>query len=177
MKLKLFWCKHLSKFAKIPIKIRNFDLFFFKFRALEKNSGQNIIFPGQPRNFSAHLVPRGIQYCQTGELKLSYFQHDLRRWRNKEKLEMTYRIDPKFSDRCVLANSADPDQTAPRGAVWSGFTLFAIPSVSFGLITLLSSHIVQILVITTNCLGVRIFRKFMVVSYKNVHSSVCKRVM
>ena len=26
-------------------------------------------------------------------------------------------IDPKFSDRYVWANSADPDQTAPRGAV------------------------------------------------------------
>ena len=47
-----------------------------------------------------------------------------------------YRNDPKFSDRYALANSADPDQTAPRGAVWSGSTLFAIPSASFGLITL-----------------------------------------
>ena len=28
-----------------------------------------------------------------------------------------YRNDPKFSDRYVKANSADPDQTAPRGAV------------------------------------------------------------
>ena len=28
-----------------------------------------------------------------------------------------YRNNPKFSDRCVKANSADPDQTAPRGAV------------------------------------------------------------
>ena len=28
-----------------------------------------------------------------------------------------YRNDPKFSDGQVLANSADPDQTAPRGAV------------------------------------------------------------
>ena len=28
-----------------------------------------------------------------------------------------YRNDPKFSDRQVWANSADPDQTAPRGAV------------------------------------------------------------
>ena len=28
-----------------------------------------------------------------------------------------YRNDPKFSDRYVWANSADPDQTAPRGAV------------------------------------------------------------
>ena len=25
--------------------------------------------------------------------------------------------DPKFSDRLVWANSADPDQTAPKGAV------------------------------------------------------------
>ena len=28
-----------------------------------------------------------------------------------------YRNFPKFSDRQVWANSADPDQTAPRGAV------------------------------------------------------------
>ena len=48
-----------------------------------------------------------------------------------------YRNDPKFSERYAWANSADPDQTAPRGAVWSGSTLFAIPSASFGLITLL----------------------------------------
>ena len=25
---------------------------------------------------------------------------------------------------CIQANSVDPDQIAPRGAVWSGFTLF-----------------------------------------------------
>ena len=51
--------------------------------------------------------------------------------------------DPKFLDRYAWANSADPDQTAPRGAVWSGSALFAIPSASFGLITLWQSHIVQ----------------------------------
>ena len=28
-----------------------------------------------------------------------------------------FRNDPKFSDRQDMANSADPDQTAPRGAV------------------------------------------------------------
>ena len=27
----------------------------------------------------------------------------------------------------LFATSADPDQTAPEGAVWSGSTLFAIP--------------------------------------------------
>ena len=47
-----------------------------------------------------------------------------------------YRNDPKFSDRYAWANSVDPDQTAPRGGVWSGSTLFAIPSASFGTITL-----------------------------------------
>ena len=26
---------------------------------------------------------------------------------------------------CIQVNSVDPDQTAPRGAVWSGSTLFA----------------------------------------------------
>ena len=30
---------------------------------------------------------------------------------------ISYRNFPKFSDRQVWANSADPDQTAPRGAV------------------------------------------------------------
>ena len=48
-----------------------------------------------------------------------------------------YRNDPKFLDRYAWENSVDLDETAPRGgAVWSGSTLFAIPSVSFGLITL-----------------------------------------
>ena len=48
----------------------------------------------------------------------------------------SYRNDPKFSDRYAWTNSADPDQTVPRGAVWSGSTLFGIPTPSFGLITL-----------------------------------------
>ena len=33
----------------------------------------------------------------------------------------------KTSDKMTYANSVDPDQTAPGGAVWSGSTLFAIP--------------------------------------------------
>ena len=41
-----------------------------------------------------------------------------------------YRNVPKFLDRHAWANSADP------GAVWSGSTLFAIPSASFGYIIL-----------------------------------------
>ena len=30
-------------------------------------------------------------------------------------------------DKMIHTKSADPDQTAPDGAVWSGSTLFAIP--------------------------------------------------
>ena len=37
------------------------------------------------------------------------------------------KISNKVSDKMTYANSADPDQTAPEGAVWSGSTLFAIP--------------------------------------------------
>ena len=32
----------------------------------------------------------------------------------------------KFSDKMAYANSVDPNQTAPSGAVWLGSTLFAI---------------------------------------------------
>ena len=33
----------------------------------------------------------------------------------------------KVADQTAYANSADPDQTAPEGAVWSGAALLAIP--------------------------------------------------
>ena len=65
-------------------------------------------------------------------------------WVGRSGLNLFYRNDLKFSDRYAWANCANPDQTAPRGAVWSGSTLFAIPSASFGLIILWQSHIVQI---------------------------------
>ena len=48
-------------------------------------------------------------------------------WRNKKKMiiEIPYSKCPKLwntnvSDKMQYANSADPDQTAPEGAVWSG---------------------------------------------------------
>ena len=41
---------------------------------------------------------------------------------------------PKGADG--MANSVDPDQTAPVGAVWSGSTLFAQASLSENLGTL-----------------------------------------
>ena len=47
-------------------------------------------------------------------------------------LRLHYRKCPKIlntkdSDKIAHANSADPDQTVPEGAVWSGSTLFATP--------------------------------------------------
>ena len=36
---------------------------------------------------------------------------------NAKWVPKLYHNDPKFSDRLVWANSADPDQTAPTGAV------------------------------------------------------------
>ena len=35
--------------------------------------------------------------------------------------------DTRVFDKMAYANSVDPDQTAPEGAVWSGSTLFDIP--------------------------------------------------
>ena len=41
---------------------------------------------------------------------------------NKGKISNT-----KVSDKMLYANSADPDKTAPEGAVRSGSSLFTIP--------------------------------------------------
>ena len=84
-----------------------------------------------------------------------------------------YRDVPKFLDRQVWANSADPDQTAPRGAVWSVSTMFAIPSA--GIVwthnSMLEPHSSNFRVITMNVLGVRTFRNF-TVDYKIVVAAV-----
>ena len=36
-------------------------------------------------------------------------------------------LHTKIIDKMAYANSADPDQTGPEGAVWSRSTLFVIP--------------------------------------------------
>ena len=48
--------------------------------------------------------------------------------------------DAKFSDRQVNRNSVDPVQNAPSGAIWSGSTLFVIPS---AFLNMWQNHIVQ----------------------------------
>ena len=61
------------------------------------------------------------------------------------KPKFNYRNDPKFSDRYVWSNSADPDQTAPRTHY-----------------SMVEPHSSNFRVITTNFLGVRLCRKFTV---------------
>ena len=50
-------------------------------------------------------------FCLKNVPKCKSFSHFL------TKRISVYPNGPKFSDRQALANSADPDQTAPRGAV------------------------------------------------------------
>ena len=39
--------------------------------------------------------------------------------------DYVWRLNPQHLDRYAQGNCADPDQTAPYGAVWSGFALLA----------------------------------------------------
>ena len=47
-------------------------------------------------------------------------------WVNSVKCKCPKISYTKISDKMAYANSADPNMTAPEGAVWSGSTLFAI---------------------------------------------------
>ena len=60
-------------------------------------------------------------------------------------IQVDYHNVPKFLDRQVSANSEDPNQTAPREAVGSGYTLFANLSALFRHFTQWKIHISQIL--------------------------------
>ena len=86
-----------------------------------------------------------------------------------------YRNDPKFSDRYVWANSADPDQEqSDQGLHWANsadpdrLLLIRVYTVCHSLCiiwtryTMVEPHSSNFRVITTNFLGVRIFRKFTV---------------
>ena len=67
----------------------------------------------------------------------------------------------KFSDRQVWANSADPDQTAPRSLI-RVYTVCHSVCIVWTHYSMVEPHISNFRVITTNFLGVRIFRKFTV---------------
>ena len=46
---------------------------------------------------------------------------------NLKKTKQKKKKNTKGTDKIAYVNSADPDQTAPEEAVWSGSTLFGIP--------------------------------------------------
>ena len=56
-------------------------------------------------------------YGKMIEFFIKYTLHCLDNFVDFVMMWLKYRNDTKFSDRLVLANSADPDQTAPGGAV------------------------------------------------------------
>ena len=60
----------------------------------------------------------GVQWLQmTGALHILDYNFSEGKIFPKQSPFLQYRNDPKFSDRYAWANSADPDQTAPSGAV------------------------------------------------------------
>ena len=75
-----------------------------------------------------------------------------------ENSDRTYRNDPKFSDRHTWANSADPDQTA----LIRVYTVCHSVCIVWTHYSMVEPHSSNFRVITTNVLGVRIFRKFTV---------------
>ena len=79
------------------------------------NWAQKIIFLIFPQKYSLWILIR----CVSSLFSLK---------NNKKKKYVCPKItNTKVSDKMTYANSADLDQTAPEGAVWSGSTLFAIP--------------------------------------------------
>ena len=74
-------------------------------------------------------------------------------------LDKHYHNDPKFLDRYTWANNADPHQTAPLIRVYTVCHSICIIWTHYSMV---EPHSSNFRVITTNILGVRIFRKFMI---------------
>ena len=72
-----------------------------------------------------------------------------------------YHYDPKFSDRYAWANSADPDQSLIRV-----YTVWHSVCIVWTHYSMVESHSSNFRLITTNVLGVRIFRKITVIHPK-----------
>ena len=77
------------------------------------------------------LIEFGFNGMSTlaGHFVLSPREREKRDRRGDERDREERWTGMKVADKMAYANSADPDQTAPEGAVWSGSTLFAIPKV------------------------------------------------
>ena len=74
---------------------------------VDRQAWQNSMDPEEQSEKGLHCLPfRLLVLDALLYIKITFF-----------KFEDNYHNDPKFSDRYAWANSADPDQTAPRGAV------------------------------------------------------------
>ena len=85
---------------------------------------------------------------------------------NPVEVNLPYRNDPKFLDRYACANGADPDELeqSDQGLhCWSSLIRVCTVCNSICIVwthySMVESHISNFRVITTNFLGVRIFRK------------------
>ena len=91
----------------------------------------NILHMRKQRRRSASRIVKSLYFLNTKFQASSYllYLYSLvcvgpgrkpERWFSHDAAQIiffNYRNDPKFLDKQVRANSADPDQTAPRGAV------------------------------------------------------------
>ena len=77
---------------------------------------------------------------------------------------LAYHNDPKFLDRYAWANSADPDLIRV-------YTVCHFICIVWTHYSMAEPHSSNFRVITTNCLGVRIFRKFSVFFLFSMHQS------
>ena len=117
------WC------IKLISKLWEFHKWMFSLAICEKRNTCTWALSHFQKKFAI------IWHCAVATVKVFMVVYHWNVWRWKVRhYKMSYSDiysnDPKFSDRYAWANSADPDQTSP---VWSGSTLFAILSASFGL--------------------------------------------
>ena len=89
----------------------------YTFKSSVRNAGGQDFFSMERNDFPYKKSPKGGKYImQFTKTSLPLFEREIRTAENCIHY-CSYRNDPKFLDRYACANSADPDQTAPRGAV------------------------------------------------------------
>ena len=121
------------------------------------------IFLNSLRERMLFLIKNAIDLCGFWCL-LSSFGSDVIKLKryvndNQRTAQGIYRNDPKFSDRYAWANSADPDQ---RSSLIGVYTVCHSACIVWTHYSMVEPHSSNFRVITTNILGVRIFRKFRV---------------
>ena len=135
--LTIFRDKHMLEAYCFINTCSSFIYFFYKcVSVLVNHLSHTISFSivckylcwGNAANVKVILLKRC--WCSFDPLSVYYVT---RAW---NQIYVVYCNDPKFSDRQVWTNSADPDQTAPRASVWEGLHCLPFPTESFEPISL-----------------------------------------